>query len=106
MHEYLEEFPGKQDVLRYVLTANAPETKDNDFTWKDFQARNNNELVAIFGNFVNRALVLTQKYYDGKVPALGELTDYDKQTLDEFVNVKADVEKLLNNIGLAQFLQH
>jgi len=97
LHEYLEEFPGKQDVLRYVLTANAPETKDNDFTWKDFQARNNNELVAIFGNFINRALVLTQKYYDGKVPALGELTDYDKQTLDEFVNVKADVEKLLNN---------
>ena len=97
LHEYLEEFPGKQDVLRYVLTANAPETKDNDFTWKDFQARNNNELVAIFGNFINRALVLTQKYYDGKVPALGELIDYDKQTLDEFVNVKADVEKLLNN---------
>ena len=97
LHEYLEDFPGKQDVLRYVLTANAPETKDNDFTWKDFQARNNNELVAIFGNFINRALVLTQKYYDGIVPALGELTDYDKQTLDEFVNVKADVEKLLNN---------
>ena len=97
LHEYLEEFPGKQDVLRYVLTANAPETKDNDFTWKDFQARNNNELVAIFGNFINRALVLTQKYYDGKVPALGELTDYDKQTLEEFVNVKAEVEKLLNN---------
>ena len=97
LHEYLEDFPGKQDVLRYVLTANAPETKDNDFTWKDFQARNNNELVAIFGNFINRALVLTQKYYDGIVPALGELTDYDKQTLEEFVNVKADVEKLLNN---------
>ncbi len=97
LHEYLEEFPCKQDVLRYVLTANAPETKDNDFTWKDFQQRNNSELVAIFGNFINRALVLTQKYYDGKVPALGELTDYDKQTLDEFVNVKADVEKLLNN---------
>jgi len=97
LHEYLEEFPGKQDVLRYVLTANAPETKDNDFTWKDFQARNNNELVAIFGNFINRALVLTQKYYDGIVPELGELTDYDKQTLDEFANVKADVEKLLNN---------
>ncbi len=97
LHEYLEDFPGKQDVLRYVLTANAPETKDNDFTWKDFQQRNNSELVAIFGNFINRALVLTQKYYDGKVPALGELTDYDKQTLDEFVNVKADVEKLLNN---------
>ncbi|HET7734013.1 MAG TPA: methionine--tRNA ligase [Paludibacter sp.] len=97
LHEYLEDFPGKQDVLRYVLTANAPETKDNDFTWKDFQARNNSELVAIFGNFINRALVLTQKYYDGRVPALGELTDYDKQTLEEFVNVKADVEKLLNN---------
>jgi methionyl-tRNA synthetase len=97
LHEYLEEFPGKQDVLRYVLTANAPETKDNDFTWKDFQARNNNELVAIFGNFINRALVLTQKYYDGMVPALGELTDYDKQTLEEFVNVKTEVEKLLNN---------
>ena len=97
LHEYLDEFPGKQDVLRYVLTANAPETKDNDFTWKDFQARNNNELVAIYGNFINRALVLTQKYFDNKVPALGTLTDYDKQTLDEFVNVKADVEKLLNN---------
>jgi methionyl-tRNA synthetase len=97
LHEYLVDFPGKQDVLRYVLTANAPETKDNDFTWKDFQARNNNELVAIFGNFINRALVLTQKYYDGKVPGLGELNDYDKQTLEEFENVKADVEKLLNN---------
>jgi methionyl-tRNA synthetase len=97
LHEYLEDFPGKQDVLRYTLTANAPETKDNDFTWKDFQARNNSELVAIFGNFINRALVLTQKYYEGIVPAFGELTDYDKQTLDEFVNVKADVEKLLNN---------
>ncbi len=97
LHEYLEEFPGKQDVLRYVLTANAPETKDNDFTWKDFQARNNSELVAIYGNFINRALVLTHKYFEGKVPALGELTDYDKQTLDEFVHVKADVEKLLDN---------
>lgn len=97
LHEYLEDFPGKQDVLRYVLTANAPETKDNDFTWKDFQARNNSELVAIYGNFINRALVLTQKYFEGKVPGLGELTDYDKQTLDEFVNVKADVERLLDN---------
>lgn len=96
LHEYLEDFPGKQDVLRYVLTANAPETKDNDFTWKDFQARNNNELVAIYGNFVNRALVLTQKYYDGKVPALGELTDYDKQTLADFADVKMQVEKLLD----------
>jgi methionyl-tRNA synthetase len=97
LHEYLEEFPGKQDILRYVLTANAPETKDNDFTWKDFQQRNNSELVAIFGNFINRALVLTQKYFDGKVPALGELTDYDQKTIEEFVNVKADVEKMLNN---------
>jgi methionyl-tRNA synthetase len=97
LHEYLEDFPGKQDVLRYVLTANAPETKDNDFTWKDFQARNNSELVAIYGNFINRTLVLTQKYFEGKVPALNALTDYDQQTIDEFVNVKADVEKLLNN---------
>lgn len=97
LHEYLGEFPGKQDVLRYVLTANAPETKDNDFTWKDFQARNNNELVAIYGNFVNRALVLTAKYFDGIVPVCGELTDYDRQTLEEFAHVKADLEKLLNN---------
>jgi methionyl-tRNA synthetase len=96
LHEYLQDFPNKQDVLRYVLTANAPETKDNDFTWKDFQARNNNELVAIFGNFVNRALVLTHKYFEGKVPVRGELTDYDKQTLKEFVDVKQEVEKLLN----------
>jgi methionyl-tRNA synthetase len=97
LHEYLEDFPGKQDVLRYVLTANAPETKDNDFTWKDFQARNNSELVAIYGNFINRALVLTQKYFDNLVPELGELTEYDKQTIEEFVHVKQDVEKLLNN---------
>ena len=96
LHEYLEDFPGKQDVLRYVLTANAPETKDNDFTWKDFQARNNNELVAIYGNFVNRAMVLTQKYFDGKVPALGKLNDYDKQTLTDFTNVKTQVEALLD----------
>lgn len=96
LHEYLADFPGKQDVLRYVLTANAPETKDNDFTWKDFQARNNNELVAIYGNFVNRALVLTQKYFNGVVPACGEFTDYDKDTLNEFVNVKQEVEKLLD----------
>lgn len=88
LHEYLEDFPGKQDVLRYVLTANAPETKDNDFTWKDFQARNNNELVAILGNFVNRSLVLTHKYFDGKVPACGELSDYDRQTIEEFKSVK------------------
>ena len=96
LHEYLQDFPGKQDVLRYVLTANAPETKDNDFTWKDFQARNNNELVAVYGNFVNRALVLTHKYFEGKVPACGELTDYDRETLKEFADVKAEVEKLLD----------
>ena len=96
LHEYLRDFPGKQDVLRYVLTANAPETKDNDFTWKDFQARNNNELVAVYGNFVNRALQLTQKYYDGVVPVCGELTDYDRQTLDEFKDVKGKVEELLD----------
>ncbi|MDR1879778.1 MAG: methionine--tRNA ligase [Tannerellaceae bacterium] len=96
LHEYLEEMPGKQDVLRYVLTANAPETKDNDFTWKDFQARNNNELVAILGNFVNRALVLTEKYFDGKVPAAAGLTDYDQQTLQDFIHVKRDLERLLD----------
>lgn len=83
LHEYLKDFPGKQDVLKYVLCANAPETKDNDFTWKDFQTRNNSELVAIFGNFVNRTMVLTHKYFGGKVPAKGELTDYDKQTIEE-----------------------
>ena len=93
---YLVDFPGKQDVLRYVLTANAPETKDNNFTWKDFQARNNNELVAIYGNFVNRALVLTQKYFEGRVPVRGEWTDYDRQTVEEFAQVKAEVEKLLD----------
>ena len=96
LNEYLVDFPGKQDVLRYVLTANAPETKDNNFTWKDFQARNNNELVAVYGNFVNRALVLTKKYFDGKVPACGQLTDYDKAIIDEFVNVKERVENLLD----------
>ena len=96
LNEYLVDMPGKQDVLRYVLTANAPETKDNDFTWKDFQARNNNELVAILGNFVNRALVLTDKYFEGKVPAAGELTDYDRQTLKDFADVKENVERLLD----------
>ena len=96
LHEYLVDFPGKQDVLRYVLTANAPETKDNNFTWRDFQARNNNELVAVYGNFVNRALVLTHKYFDGKVPACGTLTEYDKATVAEFMDVKAEVEKLLD----------
>ncbi len=95
LNEYLVDFPGKQDVLRYVLTANAPETKDNNFTWKDFQARNNNELVAVYGNFVNRALVLTKKYFNGKVPACGELTDYDKAIVAEFVDVKDKVEHLL-----------
>ena len=89
LHEYLVDFPGKQDVLRYVLTANAPETKDNDFTWKDFQARNNNELVAILGNFVNRALVLTHKFCEGIVPEAGELTDIDREAIEEFKNVKA-----------------
>lgn len=97
LNEYLVDMPGKQDVLRYVLTANAPETKDNDFTWKDYQARNNNELVAIFGNFINRAMKLTEKYFEGKVPTCGELTDYDKATLEEFKTVKADVESLLDN---------
>ena len=97
LNEYIEDFPGKQDVLRYVLTANAPETKDNDFTWADFQARNNNELVAIYGNFVNRALVLTNKYFEGKAPACGELTEYDKATIEEFKNVKATLEQLLDN---------
>ncbi|MBR5860431.1 MAG: methionine--tRNA ligase [Bacteroidaceae bacterium] len=96
LNEYLVDFPGKQDVLRYVLTANAPETKDNNFTWKDFQARNNNELVAVYGNFVNRALVLTKKYFDGKVPACGELTEYDNAIVAEFVDVKSKVEHLLD----------
>ena len=96
LHEYLQDFPGKQDVLRYVLTANAPETKDNNFTWADFQARNNNELVAVYGNFVNRALQLTQKYYDGEVPACGELTESDRATIEEFRGVKAEVERLLD----------
>uniref|UniRef100_UPI0040279194 methionine--tRNA ligase n=1 Tax=Alloprevotella sp. TaxID=1872471 RepID=UPI0040279194 len=97
LDEYLRDLPGKQDVLRYVLTANAPETKDNNFTWKDFQARNNNELVAVYGNFVNRALQLTKKYYDAVVPAAGELTDYDRQTIAEFKDVKAEVERLIEN---------
>ena len=96
LNEYLVDFPGKQDVLRYVLTANAPETKDNNFTWKDFQARNNNELVAIYGNFINRALVLTQKYFEGRVPERGAWTDYDRETVEEFVGVKAEVERLLD----------
>lgn len=96
LHEYLVDLPGKQDVLRYVLTANAPETKDNNFTWKDFQEHNNSELVGIYGNFVNRALQLTKKYFEGVVPACGELLDIDKQTLDEFKDVKQKVETLLD----------
>ena len=100
LNEYLDEFPGKQDVLRYVLTANAPETKDNDFTWRDYQACNNNELVAIFGNFVNRAVVLTHKYFDGVIPAAGELTDYDRATIAEFKGVK---KTLSNNIEQFHF---
>lgn len=96
LHEYLVDMPGKQDVLRYVLTANAPETKDNNFTWKDFQDRNNNELVAIYGNFVNRALQLSKKYWGGVVPACGELQDVDRQALGEFKDVKGRVEALLN----------
>ena len=97
LHEYLVDFPGKQDVLRYALTASAPETKDNDFTWAEFQARNNNELVAVYGNFVNRALQLTQKYYEGVVPACGKLSDFDRETIAEFKDVKQKVESLLDN---------
>jgi len=95
LHEYLEDFPGKQDVLRYVLCANAPETKDNDFTWKDFQNRNNNELVAILGNFVNRAIVLTHKYFEGKVPEITGLSDQDKSTLEEIKTIARSVEQSL-----------
>ncbi len=100
LHEYLDEFPGKEDVLRYVLCANAPETKDNDFTWKDFQSRNNSELVAVLGNFINRALVLTKKYYNGRVPEAGELTDCDRETLAEMAAVKSSLE---NNIETYHF---
>ncbi len=96
LDEYLRDFEGKQDVLRYVLTANAPETKDNNFTWKDFQERNNSELVAVYGNFVNRALQLTNKYWDGVVPECGELTDIDRQTIAEFKDVKEKVEQYLD----------
>ena len=96
LNEYLQEFPGQQDALRYALTANAPETKDNDFTWADFQARNNNELVAVYGNFVNRALQLTQRYYGGQVPPCGPLSSSDQETLDEFKDVKQRLEQLLD----------
>ena len=105
LHEYLEEFPGKEDVLRYVLCANAPETKDNDFIWKDFQARNNNELVAVLGNFVNRALVLTQKYYGGEVPACGEMNDYDRQTVAEVAAVKGSLEANIENYRFREALK-
>ncbi|MBQ2415079.1 MAG: methionine--tRNA ligase subunit beta, partial [Alistipes sp.] len=105
LHEYLDEFPGKEDVLRYVLCANAPETKDNDFTWKDYQARNNNELVAVLGNFVNRALVLTQKYYEGAVPSLGELTEYDEQTIAELGGIKSSLESNIENYRFREALK-
>ena len=105
LNEYLVDLPGKQDVLRYVLTANAPETKDNDFTWRDFQARNNNELVAVFGNFVNRALVLTSKYFEGKVPALGALTDFDRETLTELSTVREAIERELDNFHFREALK-
>ncbi|MBE6204719.1 MAG: methionine--tRNA ligase [Rikenellaceae bacterium] len=105
LHEYLDDFPGKEDVLRYVLCANAPETKDNDFTWKDFQARNNNELVAILGNFVNRALVLTKKYYGGAVPECGELTDYDRDTIAEMAGIKASLESNIENYRFREALK-
>ena len=105
LHEYLQDFPGKQDVLRYVLTANAPETKDNDFTWKDFQARNNSELVAILGNFVNRAIVLTHKFCEGKVPVAGELTDIDRAAIDEFKDVKATLSDNIEHFHFREALK-
>ena len=105
LHEYLDEFPGKEDVLRYVLCANAPETKDNDFTWKDFQSRNNSELVAVLGNFVNRALVLTKKYYDGIIPERGELTDYDEATIEELQKIKASLERNIEHYHFREALK-
>ena len=104
-HEYVQDFPGKEDVLRYVLTANAPETKDNDFSWKEFQTRNNSELVAIFGNFVNRAVVLTHKYFEGKVPAAGALTDVDKATLAEIPALRESLEKNIENYRFREALK-
>ena len=104
-HEYLKDFPGKEDVLRYVLTANAPETKDNDFSWKDFQTRNNSELVAIFGNFVNRAVVLTHKYFDGKVPAVGELQPVDTEVLAQIPELKASLEKNIEGFHFREALK-
>ena len=105
LHEYLDDFPGKEDVLRYVLCANAPETKDNDFTWRDFQARNNNELVAILGNFVNRALVLTKKYYGGRVPACGEMNDYDRATVAELQGIRSELESSIENFRFREALR-
>lgn len=105
LHEYLEEFPGKEDVLRYVLCANAPETKDNDFTWKDFQARNNNELVAILGNFVNRALVLTDKYFEGKVPGTEAVTDADRAVLAELPLIKRSLEDNIEHYHFREALK-
>ena len=106
LHEYLQDFPGKEDVLRYTLTANAPETKDNDFTWKDFQAKNNNELVAILGNFVNRALVLVQKYFDGKVPAQDKLFNEDKEVIKKMYQIPASIEKSLENYRFREALSN
>jgi len=105
LHEYLQEFPDKQDVLRYVLTANMPETKDNDFTWKDFQTRNNSELVAILGNFVNRAMVLTQKYFEGKVPVAAEMLEYDKETVAEIPRIKQAIESNLEEFRFREALK-
>ncbi|MBT4825391.1 MAG: methionine--tRNA ligase [Flavobacteriaceae bacterium] len=105
LHEYLEDFPDKQDVLRYVLTANAPETKDNDFTWKEFQTRNNSELVAIFGNFINRVMVLTQKYYDGKVPSLGQLNDADQAALSKLKEFPSLMEKQIEHYHFRAYSQ-
>ena len=105
LHEYLEDFPDKQDVLRYVLTANAPETKDNDFTWKEFQTRNNSELVAIFGNFINRVMVLVQKYYQGKVPSMGELNETDNEVLTKLKEFPSIMEKEIQNFHFRAYSQ-
>ena len=105
LHEYLDDFPGKEDVLRYVLCANAPETKDNDFTWRDFQARNNNELVAVLGNFVNRALVLTKKYCGGRVPACGEMDGYDRDTIAELRGIRSQLEANIENFRFREALK-
>jgi len=106
LHEYLEDFPNKQDVLRYVLCANAPEAKDNDFTWKDFQAKNNNELVAVMGNFVNRALVLTHKYFGGVVPQPGSDTEYEKEIRDEIIKIKSNIESNIENYKFREALKN